>query len=218
MPLKIPASARRYAVSARPRLDLGALCERLARRRFVGLDPDSPEDERSGWVTVEHLLDTRFDLDRCVREPYLVFALRTDRRRVPAQLVRAELRVQEDAHRAAKGKRMSPTERREAREAIQAALARRALPHPSAVPVLWNLPGQRVYFGSAGAHPNDLFKACFEDTFELTLTALGPLGAAEIAAQGREELVRAVSALAPARFDGGRPAQPLGAPRAARVA
>lgn len=202
MAIKIPSSARRYAVSDRPRMGLSELCERLAKRRFLPLTDAVEEEERAGWITCEHLLDTRFDLEVCVREPYIVFALRVDRRRVPAALLRAHLCIEENAHKVATGKRMTPTERRDARDAIKLRMIPQVLPTPQSYPVIWSPERRRVYFGSTGAHPNDLFRAHFEDTFGLELTALSPLGAAEALAAGRPELLRELALLTPTQFEG----------------
>lgn len=197
MPVKGLKSFRRYRVAAKHRAGLEEIVERLGRRRFVPLEPESDDEERWGWITSEHLLDTRFDVGKCARDPFVVFALRVDRRKAPAALVRAHLKIEEEAHRKESGgKPLRPQARRELRDEIRAKLLAQVLPSAQSVEVAWSLRAGRIYFGSTGARMNELFRSLFEDTFDVELTALDPLGLAEAvvgSAEG-EVLARLVTA------------------------
>lgn len=200
MGIKIPTTVRRYRVNDRMRFGLEQLIEKLESRKFMPLGESIEDQERWGWITPEHLLDTRFDIGKCVREPYVVFALRIDKRRVPAPLVRAYMKIEEEAHRATTGKPMKPTARREMRDDITMRLLERILPQSTAIPVIWSPSRQRVFFGSTSARTNDLFKPLFEDTFDLELTPMCPAGSAIALAQGRDDLVENLALLTPVCF------------------
>jgi len=174
MATKAPTSFRRYTVSDRLRCSLDEACERLAARRFVPLSADSAEDERWGWITTDHLLDTRFDIGKCCVGAFLVFALRMDKRRVPAALVRAHLRIEELAALQATGRRLKPAERRDLREEIEARLRPQVLPAARSVTAIWQPKRRLLYFGATADRPNELFRDLFEQTFDLELEVVRP--------------------------------------------
>jgi DNA recombination-dependent growth factor C len=180
----------RFHVSAQPTYGLEEILERLRQARFVPLGESSEERERFGFVTCEHMLDTQFALESCAVDPYVAFSLRRDRKAVPAMLVRAHVKMEQQAHRAATGKPLPPRERRELREEITEKLMEKVLPATQTVPLLWNLRKKQLFVGTLGKGMLEMAKPMFEDAFGLELTRLGPDGIAftHLGAEGYEML------------------------------
>ncbi len=212
--MKLPAMAShvRYAVSSRPRAGLEGLVERLEAHRFVPLGDAVEEEERSGWITLEHLLDVVFRPDKIELGPYVAFALRRDRRKAPAALVRAHVRQEELAHLAATGKRMPAAERRALRQRVRDELIKRVLPSASSWPVVWHLRDRMVWFGAGSQKANELFRALFRETFELDLVPLGAGALAHRLGGAGAELASRLCALRPTSFVVPGVAAPAGQP------
>lgn len=184
-------SARRYRIEgALPSVESADFARRLTERRF---EPLSPHEERTfGWVTADNCLDARFETGSTVRGPCAVFALRVDRRRVNSRLLRAMMDLEfrgrkKDAERAAEGAggageggskrlggRISRDERAEIRKALTEELLRNTNPTMEVHPVLVYPRDGIVLFGALGKPANELFRAAFADTFDVSLSALTP--------------------------------------------
>ncbi|MCC7139309.1 MAG: recombination-associated protein RdgC [Planctomycetes bacterium] len=179
-------SARRYRIEgALPSVNDAAFAARLTDRRF---QPLSPHEERTfGWVTADNCLDARFEAGSAARGPCAVFALRLDKRRVNGRLLRAMLDLEmrgrkKDAERAAEGAegapkrpgRVSREERAEVRRQITEELLRNTPPSMEVHPVLVYPRERMVLFGALSRPANEVFRALFSETFDVTLSALTP--------------------------------------------
>jgi hypothetical protein len=190
----------RYEVSSRPRLGLESFVERLEQHRFVPLGAAVEEEERHGWITLEHLLDVAFRPDKIELGPYVAFALRRDRRKAPAALVRAHVRQEELAHLNLTGKRLPPKQRRDLRQRVRDELITQVLPSASSWPVVWHLRDRRLWFGTGSQKANELFVALFRETFELDLVPLGAGALAHRLGGGTPELGAQLTSLRPTPF------------------
>ncbi|GIW71067.1 MAG: hypothetical protein KatS3mg102_0609 [Planctomycetota bacterium] len=218
--MRLPALGTlcRYQVEGRPGGGIEAVVERLERNRFLPLEEAVEEEERTGWITVEHLLDTAFRPEKVQLGPYLVFALRRDRRRVPAALLRAHLRMEELAHQSVAGRPFGARQRREVKARLRDELIRKVLPAAASWPVVWRPRERLLWFGTLAAKANELFAALFERTFELKLSPLGPAALARRLGGEAPELAARLAALRPAVLHAPAPAEPAPAPALAGVA
>lgn len=166
------------------KVDLGAeeIVKRLEKRKFLPLDGgpkgDGPqaveETERFGWITLEHLYDTRFLIEKVALDPYLCFALRVDKRKIPQNILRAYLKIEEIAHVNATGKKPGPAKRKELREKVKLDLSRRVLPAAASYQVIWNQNTGMVFLGATSDKVAEMFVQQFEDTFDVTLIPQTP--------------------------------------------
>jgi recombination associated protein RdgC len=116
------------------------LVELLAKHAFRGSLEDPRKEERSGWVTLQSLLATTFDIEETYVAPYLLFALRTDRKAIPPALLRAL--VDQDVAQFLKDtglERLPPGMKTEIKERIEEKYLPRILPTVAVVEVCWNL-------------------------------------------------------------------------------
>ncbi len=174
MDLKAPTTFRRFELAERLSLSAEEIVKRLEKRKFLPLDRAAEETERFGWITLEHLLDTRFEIEKVVRDPFVCFALRIDRRKIPQNLLRAYLKIEEKACQNATGKKVGPAKRRELREKVRLELIEKTLPAAASYPVIVHPGAGMVWFGNTGDKACEAFVQQFEDTFETALIAQSP--------------------------------------------
>lgn len=171
-------SFRRYRIQGSlPGVESPEFVKALAERRF---QPLTEHEERTyGWVSAENLLVTEFVTAEMVKGRYAAFALREDRRRVNARLLRAHLDLELKALRKAAGDgagqaRVSREERRRLREEVSARLLEETSPAVDAWTVLVDPRDRLVYVLSLSKRPNELVRAHFLDTFGVELLPLTP--------------------------------------------
>ncbi len=94
---------RTYTVEGRnttPKSD--RILEKLDAFAFTGLG-HGDEVSLGGWVGPDHLFDGDFNIDKCFRGPFAVFAMRLDTRKVNGPLLQASLAMEIEATKEAEG-------------------------------------------------------------------------------------------------------------------
>jgi hypothetical protein len=171
-------SVRRYRVEGTaPAPASEAFAARLTDRRFRPLS--AREEKTYGWVTADNLLLTTFDADTLLRGEQAVLALRIDRRRVNARLLRAQLDLESRARAKAQDdgagpRRMSRDERLELRQHLQQELLRQTSPSVEVHTVVYDPRRRLVSMLSLAKAANEALCALWQDTFEGALVALTP--------------------------------------------
>src|SRR5262245_1806174 len=131
----------------------------------------------TGWTAGDHLLDTRFNLEKNVVNETLHFALRVDEQKLPADLLRAytEIELQALAKDNPSG-RPSARQKRQAREAARDRLEAEARDgrflKRRCYPVLWDSPSNEVLVATASPTVIDRLHALFQQTFGQTFEPL----------------------------------------------
>ncbi|MBI4615361.1 MAG: hypothetical protein HY720_17220, partial [Planctomycetes bacterium] len=139
------------------------------------------QGEARGWSAFDNHHDVEPDAGRWVEAGRLFFALRVDRRRAPAALVKAKVALQERARREEMGLAVLPSKiRQEIREEVKKELAEEAAPSYSHHPAIWHLQRQEVILLSAADAVSDAFREEFKTTFQRTLTGLRPVRRARV--------------------------------------
>lgn len=176
--LKGALSVRRYRVGTdhpegwQDRF-IGALNEHAFR------EPLSPvhKEEVSGWVQVHNLLDADFsDVNRWLYNQYAVFALRTDKKTLPAKLFAAHLQKRVEAWCAANQRERAPrSEKERIKEELEQDLLRQTLPSVTLVEVAWNVAEGWLLVHSHAEAANDRFRKLFHRTFGQVAVPFDPL-------------------------------------------
>ncbi len=149
--------------------------EKLQWHAFHEIDPGTLTDKSIGWVSAENMSLTKFDDMHFAKDPYLVFALRIDVRRIPpialrAAVLREELKAREQSGR----ERLSKKEKTDIREEQLQRLLKKVLPLPAVFDVCWNSAAGEILFFSTSKKANEEFMGFFYRSFDLKLTALTP--------------------------------------------
>ena len=171
-------SGRRYRIAGRLPSPLDdEFHQRLTDRRFLPLSAN--EEQTRGWVCADNLLLTRFDVDTVVRGDHAAFALRIDKRRVNARILRAMLDLEirgrlKAAEDAGKPWRASRDERQQMRADLRESLMRETSPSVQVCTVLLHTKRRVLYALSLGKAVNDLLVRLVADTFGVQLVPLTP--------------------------------------------
>ena len=164
--------------------------EKLQWHTFNEIDPGTLTDKSIGWVSAENMSLTKFDDMHFSKDPYLVFALRIDTRRIPpialrAAVLREELKAKEQIGR----ERLNRKQKTDIKEEQVQHLLKKVLPLPAVYDVCWNTSAGEVLFFSTSKKANEEFTAFFFRAFDLKLIAKTPtVLAAEVRPNSEETI------------------------------
>lgn len=195
---------RRFSVlGPRPKSVDQAMLDKIAEFAYSPQDLGVPPPVEFGWSGGRHILDTAFTFERNVFEDALFFALRVDSNRIPAEIRRAYLTMEEEALAAGNPSGfISKKQKTQAKETLVQKLEDelRSGKHRRSklVPVLWDLQTASIY-SPAGPSVIPLLCEHFERTFNLTLqpTSPGSLAMSRLESHGKK---RDYEDLRPTRF------------------
>ncbi len=144
-----------------------------------GRIPTLPDETQHGWIGPRHIMDADFDVDAVAFGQYLHLAIRVDKLKAPASIVRAYCRIEEAAAREAGGREyLSKGELRKCREAAVLRAEQEAsagnFRRMGAFPVLIDLAGGEVLVGTLGPAAGDRTSKLFSDTFGVALEPATP--------------------------------------------
>lgn len=149
--------------------------EAVQHRAFEPLTSESDDEERVGWCSIEHPLDTEFDVDKLFYNEYLNVALRMDKWRLPGALLKAYCTEAERAYMHKHGKtKLRRGEKDDIKAVVTADLKARLLPSMKTIDVSWNTHTGVVRFWNQSGKTCEQFQEFFEETFRLRLVAENP--------------------------------------------
>ena len=134
-------------------------------------------EEVEGWVEVHNLLDTDFDdFNKWLYQDVALFALRVDRKRLPAKLFKATLDKRCAAWAQEREVERCPASiRSELKDALQTEWLARTLPSVSVTEAAWNLGEGYCVLHSLSEGMADRFRKRFYRTFGRKLIPWSPL-------------------------------------------
>jgi hypothetical protein len=133
---------------------------------------------KTGWVSVDNLLDANFESGRdwAVGSLY-VFSMRVDNRAVPPALLRAHVEKAAEAWRKEHDRTRIPREiKREIKEQVTLDLLQNATPRTRIYDVCWDLTTSIVNFSGLSDALVDQFRMLFQRTFGCTLEPVHLMG------------------------------------------
>ena len=140
--------------------------------------PNEPgKQETEGWVQTHNLLDASFtDLNRWLYDPYVIVALRIDKKVLPANLLKATVEKECLRWCAEKGVERCPNAvKTEIKERIEDEWLRRTLPRVRVTELCWNMREQWLVLHSLSESVGDRVRKRFHQTFGLRLVPWSPL-------------------------------------------
>jgi hypothetical protein len=198
-------SFARFRVRGRPRRQFGPEhLEKLAAHAIGKQRQTSADGVEAGWTAGDHILDTRFDLEKNVVNDTLHFALRVDQQKVPADLLRAYTQVELEGLAAANPSGLpSNRQRREARATARERLEEEAgdgrFLRRKAYPLLWDAQSNELLAGTTAVTAIDRLHTLFQQTFGHGFEALTAGRKAFDLAEARQQ-TRGVDDARPAPF------------------
>lgn len=135
------------------------------------------KEEVEGWVQVHNLLDTEFgDFNRWLYSDVLLFALRVDKKRLPAKLFRATLEKKCAAWCAAKEVERCPASvRQDLRDELEQDWLARTLPTVSVTEAAWHINRGWLLVHSLSEGMAERYRKRFFRTFGAKLVPWSPL-------------------------------------------
>lgn len=186
-------TARRFRVvgelSRGPSRDV--LREALQKGAFLEPVGRVGKEEVEGWVRVQNLLDTDFDdVNLWHFDPYVVFALRVDKKTLPPKLLKATLEKRCEAWCAEHGTERCPASvRKELQEKLEDEWLSRTLPRVAVTEIVWHTGTGEVLVGALSERVAERVRKRFHRTFGLELHPWSPLDGLDDAAL-REDLLQ----------------------------
>ncbi len=156
-----------------------SLLDALRRERFRPIDDSATDEESVGWVTREDPSGGRFDPEDVIHDRFLVFALRVDRKRIPATLLRIHARADLRSAGGRNGKPLGRAQKKEILEETRRKLMARALPSVSLTDCVWSCRRGVLSVFATGAGTLDRAARHFRATFERSLVLATPGAIAE---------------------------------------
>lgn len=150
---------------------------RLQESAFKTPPHEVGKEEIEGWVEVHNLLDADFeDFNRWLYNEYVLFALRVDKKRLPAKLFSATLDKRCQAWKEEKGvERVPASIRSELKEALEMEWLKKTLPSVKVTEAVWHLnEGWLILHGMSDAVA-DRFRKRFFRTFGMRIVPWSPL-------------------------------------------
>lgn len=143
---------------------------RLKKFAFMSID-DIPEERAFGWTNFDDLLDTEWKQSVPEKDPFIVFSLRLDTRRIaPATLakeLKLALEAEQERIRSLGKKFISRDRKKEIAEQTKLRLLARTLPTPAYFEVVWDPSTGTIWLGSVSSKIQDMFCELFFRTFEV---------------------------------------------------
>ena len=162
---------------------------RLAENRFHSIE-NSADEYSCGWVQLDDADANDFAEPASIRrDTHLCFALREDRRKIPASLLKREVaRLGAEFLASHPNFNRVPKQEREAiRDRASSQLFARTLPTPAISDIDWDVEKGLLRFTSLGQKRIDSFQGLFHQTFpELRLRLLTPLARARTLTDGAQ--------------------------------
>ncbi|MBX9679543.1 MAG: hypothetical protein K2X38_12325 [Gemmataceae bacterium] len=136
------------------------------------------DGSQMGWIAGDHILDTKFELEKNIVNGVLQFALRVDEIKIPGDLLRAYAQVELEGLSAENPSgHPSAKQRREARLLAKEKLEQEAKDgrflRRKSIPVLWDSQSNELLYGSASITAVDRLHSLFKQSFDRPLEFLG---------------------------------------------
>lgn len=175
--LKGALSVRRYRAAAPPEGFRDTYIQALEENAFREPLTEVHKEQRVGWVQIHNLLDTEFvDTNKWLYNQYAIFALRIDKKVLPARLFAAHLQKRMQAWCKANNRERCPSRvKQELKEALEAEMLLKTLPRVQVYEVAWNIAEEWVIFHNQSEVPNDTFRKLFHRTFGIALVPHDPI-------------------------------------------
>ena len=168
----------RFSVSGgRPEIFDSEILDRLREYAAGRQRLASADGIEVGWAASKHVLDTDFGLEKNICNDALLFDLRVDTEKLPADILKAYFEIELKALLAGNPSGFpSARQRREAREAARDRLEDEAkdgrYKKRKCIPVMWDRQTNELLFGATSVAHVDRLCALFKNTFGRELTPI----------------------------------------------
>ena len=199
------ATFERYWITKDPTSELGEEHIQVLKKFAVGKrETGALEEPKAGYVAGDHLLDTKFAVEKNILGDALHFGIRVDSDQIPSPLRNAWMQMELLPLMAdSPGAKPTKQQREEAKELVEARCAEetatgkyRRMAH---TPILWDAANDELYVGSNSSAANELCVELLERSFGIELDHVSSGKLAQTYASEYKQL-DALYELSPAAF------------------
>lgn len=178
--LSSAVSITRYRVEGKiegPVIDI--VSKGLKKNAISEIDEEA-ESKAAGWTSFENPFHPNFDGSSFVFGNLFVFALRIDRKSIPAKLLKKHLILETSKRLAKTGRRfLSKDEKQALKDKVINDLAIRIPSTPTVYDLIWNYEASSLWFYSNLRSANEEIETLFRRSFNMGLLRLFPYTAAD---------------------------------------
>lgn len=199
--LSSTASITRYRVGGKLEEPILETAANGLKRHVIGEIDGNLSEKAVGWTSFEYPFEPDFEGSSFVIGPYLVFALRIDKKTIPGKVLKKQCAVEETKVLAkSNAKYLSKQEKHLIREQVEATLMMRVPATPNVYDVIWNHEAGSLWFFSTLKSSNEDLEVLFVKSFKLALVSLFPFTMADLAAGLSQNERDRLAALSPTIF------------------
>jgi recombination associated protein RdgC len=199
--LSSAVSITRYRVEGKIEGPVLEIVSKGLKKNAIPEIDEETELKAAGWTSFENPFQPNFDGSSFVFGNLFVFALRIDRKSVPAKLLKKHLTL-ETSKRLSKTNRrfLSKDEKQALKDKVINDLAIRILSTPNVYDLIWNYEASSLWFYSNLRSANEEIETLFRHSFNIGLLRLFPYTAADIEAGLSDSERDVLIGLSPTQF------------------
>lgn len=181
---------------------LEAVAEALQENAISDIDDQAPE-KISGWTSFEKPYQPDFSGSSFVYGAYLIFALRIDKKAIPAKVVQKHFMIESARRLAESGRQyLSRNEKQRIKDQVVDGLSLKVPATPNVYDIIWNYEESFLWFFSNLKAANEELETLFLRSFDLTLVRMFPYMAAHLNADLADTEKDILLELTPTNFKG----------------
>jgi DNA recombination-dependent growth factor C len=179
--LSASVSITRYKVEGKLKTPVTETVAAALKKNSISIIDDQSAEKVSGWTSFEKPYQPDFSGSSFVYAAYLVFALRIDKKTIPAKLIQKDFMI-ESARRLAESSRqyLSRNEKQTIKDHVIEALYLKVPAIPHVYDIIWNHEESVLWFFSNLKAANEELETLFLRSFGLTLIRMFPYTAAQL--------------------------------------
>ena len=201
--LSASVSITRYRVEGQLEAPvLETVAEALEENAISDIDDQAPE-KISGWTSFEKPYQPDFSGSSFVYGAYLIFALRIDKKAIPAKVVQKHFLIESARRLAESGRQyLSRNEKQRIKDHVVDGLSLKVPATPNVYDIVWNYEESFLWFFSNLKAANEELETLFLRSFDLTLVRMFPYTAAHLNADLADTEKDILLKLTPTNFKG----------------
>ena len=199
--LSASVSITRYKVEGKLKTPVTETVAAALKKNSISIIDDQSAEKVSGWTSFEKPYQPDFSGSSFVYAAYLVFALRIDKKTIPAKLIQKDFMI-ESARRLAESSRqyLSRNEKQTIKDHVIEALYLKVPAIPHVYDIIWNHEESVLWFFSNLKAANEELETLFLRSFGLTLIRMFPYTAAQLSSDLSDTEKDILLKLAPTSF------------------
>ena len=199
--LSTSVSITRYKVEGKLKTPVTETVAAALKKNAISEIDDHSAEKVSGWTSFEKPYQPDFSGSNFVFGAYLVFALRIDKKTIPAKLIQKHFMIESARRLAESGRQyLSRNEKQTIKNHIVEALYLKVPAVPHIYDIIWNYEESVLWFFSNLKAANEELETLFLRSFGLTLIRMFPYTAAQLSSDLSDTEKDILLKLAPTRF------------------